>query len=302
MAMAQTYRLVDADLLVRDLALDTRQYIDQALDARFAKADAAVESRFAHLPGDPSARLAELEALVADLSKRLDGLLTKQEPEPVDLATKAEVADLRQAVESWRAPRDGVDGKSGEDGAPGANGRDGADGKSLTDAFIDHAGALVLVFDDGRTKSLRTVVGTNGRDGKDGTGVDPEAVSRQVVDLVGKALDSWPRPKDGADGAPGLGFDDMAPHLDARGRLYLRFSRGDKVMDFRVPSVTDQGGYKPDEKYLKGDGVTYNRSFFIAQVDFPSTRPETSKEWRLAVARGRDGKDRLVEPPPEGGA
>lgn len=66
-----------------------------------------------------------------------------------------------------------------------------------------------------------------------------------------------------------------------------------------VSTPYDAGVYKPGEKYYRGAGVSYGGSWFIAQVDDPQGAPEQSKDWRLAVKRGRDGKDGdEVKPPP----
>lgn len=57
-----------------------------------------------------------------------------------------------------------------------------------------------------------------------------------------------------------------------------------------VPVVLDQGTYKADQVYAKGDGVTWGGSFWIAQDDVPTTKPGEDAQWRLAVKRGRDGR------------
>ncbi len=55
----------------------------------------------------------------------------------------------------------------------------------------------------------------------------------------------------------------------------------------------DAGVYQAGKKdYEAGDGVTYGGSWWIAQMDRPSEAPgKVEGEWRLAVKRGRDGKD-----------
>jgi hypothetical protein len=63
------------------------------------------------------------------------------------------------------------------------------------------------------------------------------------------------------------------------------------VTAFRMPIVLDRGIYKPETEYLKGDGVTWAGSWWIAQIDKPADKPGVSEQWRLAVKRGRDGKD-----------
>ena len=66
------------------------------------------------------------------------------------------------------------------------------------------------------------------------------------------------------------------------------------------PLVLDAGVYKPDVAYVRGDGVTWRGSLWIAQCD-TSAEPEKSRDWRLAVKRGRDGKDGATGPRGEKG-
>jgi len=60
-----------------------------------------------------------------------------------------------------------------------------------------------------------------------------------------------------------------------------------------VPMVIDRGVYRADGEYRAGDGVTWAGSYWIAKDDTPQGKPGEpgSDGWRLAVKRGRDGKD-----------
>lgn len=83
--------------------------------------------------------------------------------------------------------------------------------------------------------------------------------------------------------------------------LALSLSAGEPLIkEFVLPIVIDRGVYRPEQKYAKGDGVTFGGSFWIAQVDEPTEKPGipapgtptgATGEWRLAVKKGRDGKD-----------
>lgn len=98
----------------------------------------------------------------------------------------------------------------------------------------------------------------------------------------------------GPRGADGLGWDDMSEELADDGRTIVRrYKRGDQVKEFRhtFAVLLDKGVFRDGEKYMKGDCVTWAGSLFIAQKDAAEGRPEVSQDWRLAVKRGRDGKE-----------
>jgi Collagen triple helix repeat (20 copies) len=289
------------------------------------KAEIAIlRARLEHLPVEATATLANLAETVAA------GVVTKAlatAPAAVDGTNGRDGIDGKDGLDGLHG-KDGIDGKDGlaglngkdgrdgvdgKDGAAGLNGKDGRDGLGLVDAVIDRAGHLILTGSDGRTKDVGQVVG------KDGQDVDPVAVDKRLGDMVAAVLETWPRPRDGVDGKDGLaglngkdgrdgvGFDDLEGVFDTRGRLVLRFKRGDYTLEIPVPCLTDQTVWKYGTEYKKGDGVTYDRSFWIAQVDHPRAGPSkthqagTTKEWRLAVARGRDSKELIAAETGEGG-
>jgi len=135
------------------------------------------------------------------------------------------------------------------------------DGVGLAGALIDRDGQLAVTLTNGETLQLGNVVGQDGIDGKNG-------------DL-------------------GLGFDDMEVNLHEDGRtVVLSFARGDvrKAFEIGFPVVLDRGVFKDGQTYEPGDGVTWAGSWWIAQEKTES-KPGTDPTWRLAVKRGRDGKD-----------
>ncbi len=131
---------------------------------------------------------------------------------------------------------------------------------SVKSAFIDRENRLVLTFSNGETKELGVVVGKDGEDGKPG-------------------LD-------------GLGFDDLSFEYDGEKTAVLRFIKGDetKQFSFQMPIVIDRGVFSEGKTYEPGDGVTWAGSFWIAQ-ESTTEKPDSAKGWRLAVKKGRDGKD-----------
>lgn len=181
--------------------------------------------------------------------------------------------DRLAALES-RAVQRGEKGDKGDDGAPGRDGIDGKDGAPGLDGKDGAPGPQGEKGLDG----LPGKEGQSGRDGRDGLpGVQGE-----------KGLDG----KDGRDGIDGFGFDDLTAVFDGERTVTLRFVQGERVKEFPItfPIVLDRGVWREGNKYAKGDGVTFGGSFFIAKDD-TAAKPETDASWRLAVKRGRDGKD-----------
>lgn len=78
--------------------------------------------------------------------------------------------------------------------------------------------------------------------------------------------------------------------------IVQRASGVEESKEFTVPGFDDRGVFKEGEIYLRGDGVTFGGCLFLAQKDQPAGKPGTSSDWRLAVKKGRDGRDNT---PPE---
>ena len=74
----------------------------------------------------------------------------------------------------------------------------------------------------------------------------------------------------------------------------MRLVRGEEKIERQVKLAFPiyQGVYRPAEKYEKADCVTFGGHVWIATVDEPADKPGTSEQWRLAVKRGRDGKEK----------
>jgi len=140
------------------------------------------------------------------------------------------------------------------------------DGVGLAGALIDREGALVVTLTNGDVKSLGPVVGRDGVDGK------------------------------GEPGQDGVGFDDLDVVHDGERGFTFRFVKGERVVEkqFSLPVVLDRGVYAGGKAYEPGDGVTFGGSFWIA-TEATDEQPGTGKGFRLAVKRGRDGKDGIVK-------
>lgn len=128
------------------------------------------------------------------------------------------------------------------------------DGVGLASAFKDHAGHLVLTMTDGSTRDLGRI------DGKDG-----ETFTLDDFDIV---------------------------PIDERS-IKLCFHRGEVMHSFELsfPVVLDRGVWSDGKAYEQGDAVTWAGSLWIAQRATPGKPDTADGGWRLAVKRGRDGKD-----------
>jgi integrin beta 3 len=169
---------------------------------------------------------------------------------------------VAEAVAGIPVPQDGKDGRDGADGKDGEPGQAGKDGAGIADLVIDREGHLVASFTDGRMKNLGRIVGKDGADGK--------------------------------DGRDGFSLEHFDTKWDGDRTLTLSFSDGQSEYshELRMPFVIDRGVFVEGKSYEAGDGTTWGGSFWIAQRD-TSARPDSADSgWRLAVKRGRDGKDK----------
>lgn len=115
---------------------------------------------------------------------------------------------------------------------------------------------------------------------------------RQARDTFEKATDRMPKPKDGRDA---LSLEDFDLNLADDGRtVTVKMQAGETVIEksVKIAAVLDNGIFKHDGTYEKGDGVSYGGSFWIAKCDRPKGVPGSGEtDWRCAVKAGRPGKD-----------
>jgi len=99
----------------------------------------------------------------------------------------------------------------------------------------------------------------------------------------------------GEQGPPGrdaMQLEDFELEAKDGGRfLALILKRGDTEIrrEVRTDLMLNRGIWR-EGSFMKGDCVTYGGSMFVAEED-TSEKPEQGKAWRLAIKRGRDGKD-----------
>lgn len=195
-----------------------------------------------------------------------------------DKAIQAAVAPLLKRIEALESiqPLKGDPGES-------IKGEPGKDGVGLAGALIDRSGVLVLTLTDGTTRELGEVVGKHGLD------ADMAALEKHIDQRIAEI----PKPKDGEDGRDGFdleAFDCEA--LDER-TIELRFTGAGQVHRYELefPVIIDRGVFKAGEAYKRGDAVTWGGSLWIAQKETGEKPDSPESGWRLAVKKGRDGKD-----------
>ncbi|HGM6917621.1 TPA: hypothetical protein ACKQDM_005579 [Pseudomonas aeruginosa] len=114
---------------------------------------------------------------------------------------------------------------------------------------------------------------------------------RQARETFDKAADRMPIPKDGRDALP---LESFELELGEDGRtVTVKMQAGDALVEksVKIASVIDRGVFSAEKSYEQGDGTTYGGCYWIAQKDAPGGVPGGSTDWRLAVKKGRDGKD-----------
>jgi hypothetical protein len=217
---------------------------------------------------------ARLEELAAAVAKRMDD---REE------AIRSHIAEVIRSLPEPVAGKDGADGKDGVDGKDGENGKDGRDGV------------------DGKDGEK----GLDGRDGVDGR----DALALEILPAIDTEK-AYPRGTyathngglwrsyEKTNGMRGWecivdGVADIyVSQSDREVTTAVRMASGKQsVHKARFAGVLEKGVYKHGDQYEQGDGVTWAGSYWIAQKDGPTEKPGEGDGWRLAVKRGRDGKD-----------
>jgi collagen type III alpha len=173
----------------------------------------------------------------------------------------------------------GQDGKAGPAGSAGAPGRDGIDGKDGTPGERGLQGESGL---DGKD-------GAPGRDGRDGL---PGVAGKDG--LNGKDGINGKDGANGLDGKDGLGFDDMTAEVEDDGRvLVLRWVAGERKKEVRLTlgTMIYRGVFSDGKTYERGDVATWGGSVWHCNSETNEKPGDGSKNWTLAVKKGRDGRD-----------
>jgi hypothetical protein len=279
--------MLDLDVLAEEIAAIVKDQIALAV-APLAAANTALSARLAVAEGraaglDEAAVKRLIAEAVAGLPAPRDGTsVTIADVEPIL------VAAVERAVAELPVPQDGASVTIADVEPLIASAVAAlpvpADGKSVT---VDDLGPVVDAAVARAVAALPVA--------KDGVGLAGAMIDRTgalVVTLSdGKLCELGP--VEGKDGEPGLGFDDMSIEQTSERGITLRFARGGQVKTFEliVPAVIDRGVFKDGQAYTAGDAVTYGGSLWIAQKDTGQKPDGPDTGWRLAVKKGRDGRD-----------
>jgi hypothetical protein len=103
----------------------------------------------------------------------------------------------------------------------------------------------------------------------------------------------------GPAGRDGVSADQISMEYDGERTVTFKYA-GEIRGSFKMPIVIDRGVWR-EGSFEKGDGVTWGGHYWIAKQDTMDKPEPNGGPWRLAVKRGRDGKDGgAPQTPPRG--
>jgi len=234
-----------------------------------AEMHAAIGKAISALPRPSDGKDADEDAMVARVLANIpipkDGAPGRDfDPAELYSAVAKAVADLPK-------PKDGRDGRDAKDGRPGEDGEPGRDALEIDILpAIDEAKAYprgtYANYAGGTIRAFRTT--------------DP-VVDGDVVAAGWQVL--W-------EGVRSLSF-----HAREDGRTFvfsaLTTSGASFVQEVPTALVIYRDVFVSGRTYDEGDAVTWGGSTWIARKTTDTT-PGDGNDWRLAVKRGRDGKDK----------
>lgn len=284
---------LDVDRLAEAMLAGTQALIAKALaplieaNAGLTARNADLERRIAAVEArefPPSAAPADVEALWAGLTAAVDAIEALEEPDVAGMVQEA----VSAAVAGLEAP-------ATPDVAPMV--------------FEAVRAAVVALPSPPAARDFTPEIEALRRDvaaivipepvpGRDGAGV-AEAKQNDDGELIFKLTTGETFNVGKVRGADGLGFEDMRTEWDGERMLTLAFTRDARTeaTSITIPAIIDRGVWR-EGRFQRGDAVTWGGSLWIAQCD-TGEKPEAGADWRLAVKRGRDGKD--YRPPEEKG-
>lgn len=198
---------------------------------------------------------------------------------PVDLVQVSEIIDdtVKAHLAALPTPRDGIDGRDGQDGQ---DGKDGGRGETGRDALqLD----ILSVINPDRSYSRGTYAKAFGGLVRAVRATDRLTEDKSLIESGWECIVS--------------GLQSIAISAKDGRHFVLQAitTEGIQRMEFSVPAILERGVFKAGGEYEAGDVVTYDGSTWVAQQT-TSDVPATSKEWRLFVRKGRDGRDAVPRP------
>jgi hypothetical protein len=179
---------------------------------------------------------------------------------------------VQKALEAIPIPKDGRDGKDGADGIRGKDGAPGINGKDGSSVTIDQVKSVIESYSAEWALDFE----------------------KRAHDVLQRTIDRIPKPKDGKDGRVGLSVDDFDVSGSEDGRTITFALVGGPVRtekSIHFPGLKYLDIWKQGDSYADGDAVTYDGSMWICRKPTKSKPGEYNNDWRLAVKRGRNGKD-----------
>ncbi|WP_430316991.1 hypothetical protein [Pseudomonas sp. p1(2021b)] len=299
--LEQAKTVVRQELADQLKARDNRiSELEKALDERpsleeIAKAAAAL------IPEPEKGEDADMEALEAHLEALVKGLPKPQDGRSVAIEDVAPLIreEVAKSVEALPKPADGRS-VTVDDVRPLLSEMIDSAVKALPtpekgkdadmDALKSHLGELVKAIELPKPPSIEEFVAPFERRFSDLT----LSWERQARDTFEKAADRMPVPKDGEKGRDAFPLESFELELGEDGRtVTVKLQAGESIIEksVKIPTVIDRGVFSADKPYEQGDGVTYGGCYWLAQKDAPEGVPGGSADWRMAVKKGRDGKD-----------
>lgn len=277
-------------------------------------AESVVESVKAYVEAREVALLKRIDELMAAIPVK-NGLDGKDGRDGTDGKDGEPGKDGRDGTDGVNglSGKDGTPGKDGETGPAGKDGRDGIDGKDGADGLNGKDGAPGI---DGKAGSQGEPGtdgkdGINGKDGRDGVdgknGADGLSIKGDTGSPGLDGRDGMPGANgtsgvNGKDGLDGFSLDDFRIEKLEDGRT-LRFKLESPqrtiVKDIRFDVPIYRGTFNRGSVSEKDDMVTHHNEVWIALVDKATEAPGMdSKQWKLAIRKGRDGKPiKIIETP-----
>lgn len=114
----------------------------------------------------------------------------------------------------------------------------------------------------------------------------------RLAALEGQTPTAGPIGPPGPPGADGLGFSDYTVDYDGERTFTHRWHRDGQTAElaFKTPLAIYQGIYLDGKIYERGDLVTVNGSMYHCNTDTTRRPGDGSKDWTLAVKRGKDDR------------